>query len=175
MARDDVPRRPNWARRLVWGLIAAAVLFALWLIGAAVIPRWWAHRVGDVVGGRLTVGALYGAFIGFTFTALPLLCLGFAYRIRRRVRTWKGWIAWLLAAVVLAAPNLMTLGVVLGNGNAARDGDRILSVEGTGFRMWSLIGALVAGVVAVVLAYLMSTRGMFKDQNRRLRRQASQR
>lgn len=141
----------------------------LWLIGAAVVPRWWAQRVGDVVDGRLTVGALYGAFIGFVFTALPLACITAAVRLRRRVRTWKGWGAWLVTAAVLAAPNLMTLGVTWGNGDAAHDGDRILSVEATGFRLWSLIGAIAAGVAAIGLAYLTTTRGMFRDQNRRLR------
>lgn len=162
---------PNWGRRIVWGVAGLAVLVILWLIGAAVIPRWWAHRVGDVVDGRLTVGALYGLFIGFVFTALPLGCLALALRLRKRVRSWKGWVA----AAVLAAPNLMTLGVVWGNGGAARDGDRILSVEGNGFRLWSLIGAIAAGLAALVLGYLTRTRGMFKQQNRRLRRDAAAR
>ncbi len=165
-------RQVNWGRRIVWGLAAIVVLVMLWLIGAAVIPRWWAHRVGDVVAGRLTVGALYGAFIGFVFTALPLACVALAVRLRRRVRTWKGWAGWLVAAAILAAPNLMTLGVVWGNSGAAHDADRILSVEGNGFRMWSLIGAIVAGVATLGAWYLSATRGAFKRQNRRLRRQA---
>ena len=168
-------RDVNWARRIVWGLAAIIVLVMLWLIGAAVIPRWWAQRVGDVVDGRLTVGALYGGFIGFVFTALPLACVALAVRLRRRVRTWKGWAGWLVAAAVLAAPNLMTLGVTWGNGNAAHDGERILSVEGNGFRLWSLIGAIVAGLGALVLAYLTKTRGLFKSQNQRLRREAARR
>jgi hypothetical protein len=155
--------------------VAIGVLLVLWLIGAAVVPRWWAHRVGDVVDGRLTVGALYGAFIGFVFTALPLGCIALAVRLRRRVRSWKGWVAWLVAAAVLAAPNLMTLGVVWGNSNAAHDGDRILSVEGNGFRLWSLIGAIAAGVVALGLTYLTKTRRLFKSQNRRLRQERAER
>lgn len=163
----------NWGRRIVWGVAGLAVLVILWLVGAAVVPRWWAHRVGDVVDGRLSVGALYGAFIGFVFTALPLACVALAVRLRRRVRTWKGWAAWLVVAAVLAAPNLMTLGVVWGNSNAAHDGDRILSVEGNGFRLWSLIGAIAAGVAGLALTYLTKTRGLFRDQNRRLRRDAA--
>lgn len=165
----------NWGRRIVWGAVALVVLIILWLLGAAIIPRWWAHRVGDVVDGRLTVGALYGTFIGFVFTALPLLCIWLAVRLRARVHTWKGWAAWLLAAAVLAAPNLMTLGVTLGNSKAAHDGDRILSVDANGFRLWSLIGAIIAGLAGLVMFYLTSTRGLFKDQNRRLRREASDR
>ena len=37
----------------------------------------------------------------------------------------------------------MTLGIVLGISDAAHAGDRILDVEGPGFRLWSLIGAIV--------------------------------
>lgn len=168
-------RQVNWGRRIVWTVAALAVAVMLWLIGAAVIPRWWAQRVGDVVDGRLTVGALYGAFIGFVFTALPLACIALAARLRGRVHTWKGWVAWLVAAAVLAAPNLMTLGVTWGNSNAAHDGERILSVEGNGFRLWSLIGAIAAGLAGLGLAYLTKTRGLFKSQNRRLRREAAER
>jgi hypothetical protein len=168
----EAPReRRNWGRRIVWGVLALAVLFVLWLLGAAIVPRWWAHRVGDVVDGRLTVGALYGSFIGFVFTALPLACLWAAYRLRRRVHTWKGWVAWLVAAAVLAAPNLMTLGVTLGDSDAAHDGDRILSVEANGFRLWSAIGAVAAVLAALGLIYVTSTRDLFKSQNKRLRRE----
>ena len=165
----------NWGRRIVWSVIALAVLFALWLFGAAVVPRWWAHRVADVVDGRLTFGAFYGAFIGFVFTALPIGCLVAAVRLRGRVHTWKGWVAWLAVAVVLAAPNLITLGIVLGSNDAAHDADRILSVDGNGFRLWSLIGAIAAGVAVLGMWYVGATRGVFKRQNRRLRNEAAQR
>lgn len=173
-ARSD-SSGPSWGRRAVWVAAGVVVAIMLYLIGAAVLPRWWAQRVASVVDGSLTVGALYGLFIGFVFTALPLGSLALAVRLRRRVRSWKGWAGWLVAAAVLAAPNLMTLGVTLGNGDAAHDGDRILSVEATGFRTWSVVGAALAGVVAVALGYLVTTRGWFKDQNRRLRRDAGDR
>ena len=108
------------------------------------IPRWWAQRVGNVVDGSLTVGALYGLFIGFVFTVAPLLLLLVVMRRGdRRDRTWLG-----LARLArprrcsLAAPNLMTLGIVLGISDAAHAGDRTLDVEGPGFRLWSLIGVI---------------------------------
>lgn len=59
--------------------------------------------------------------------------------------------------------------------SAAHDGDRTLSVEGNGFRLWSLIGAIAAGVVALGLTYLTKTRRLFKSQNRRLRPERSER
>lgn len=161
--------RTSWQRRVATWVLVGLVLVVLWLIGAAIIPRWWAHRVTDVTRSRLVVGGLFGFFIGFVFTIVPLGALAAAIRFRSQRRTWKGWITWLVVAAVLALPNLMTLGIVLGNGKAAHDGDRILSVDGNGFRMWSLIGAVVAGVAALALFYVVRTRGWFRDDSRRLR------
>lgn len=175
MSRAPGVERTPWQRRIITVLLIGAAVVVLWLIGAAIIPRWWAQRVADVVDGRLTVGALYGFFIGFVFTTVPLGALWLVFRLRSARRTWKGWIGWLIAAAVLALPNLMTLGIVLGSGKAAHDGDRILSVDGNGFRMWSLIGAIVGGVAALGLLYLVRSRGWFRDDSRRLRNEAAER
>ena len=63
-----------------------------------------------------------------------------------------------IVAIVLAAPNLMTLGIVLGGGNAAHAGQRTLDVEAPDFRTSSLIGALVAVAALGSLAYLVVSR-----------------
>lgn len=165
--------RTPWSRRLLTIVMAAVVAVVAYLIAAAVIPRWWAQRVANVVGGSLTVGALYGLFIGFVFTLVPLLVVALAFRFHGARRSWKGWVGWLTVALLLAAPNLMTLGIVLGRGDAAHDGDRILSVEGNGFRMWSLIGAIAAVLAFGALLYLIRSRGWFRDDNRRLRDEAA--
>jgi drug/metabolite transporter (DMT)-like permease len=168
MHDGDAPGRPNWRRRITVGIVAVVGAVLLYLIGAAVIPRWWAQRVGNVVDGSLTVGALYGLFIGFVFTVVPLLLLLVLFRWRGH-RTWLGWLGWLALVLVLAAPNLMTLGIVLGISDAAHAGDRILDVEGPGFRLWSLLGSLVA--VAAVLGgiYLLRSRRTSRRQAHDLR------
>jgi hypothetical protein len=156
---EGEPRpRPNWQRRFTVGLVVVLGGVILWLIGAAVVPRWWAQRVGNVVDGSLTVGALYGLFIGFVFTVAPLLLLVAVVRWRTADRTWLGWVGWLVLVVLLAVPNLMTLSIVLGISDAAHAGDRILDVEGPGFRLWSLIGVIL-GVLAVFgTMYLLRSR-----------------
>lgn len=175
MHDDDVTTGPSWERRIVSVVVLVVGAALLFLIGSAVIPRWWAHRVGRVVDGSLTMGALFGFFLGFVFTVLPLCLLFAVIRFRRETRTWKGWIGWLLLVLLAAAPNLMTLGIVWGRGSAAHDGERTLAVDGPGFRLWTLIGAIV-GVVAVLgLGYVMRTRGWFKDQNRRMRNELADR
>lgn len=154
-------------RRWVLGVVGLLVAVIVYFIAAAVIPRWWAQRVADVVDGRLTVGALFGLFVGLVFTIVPL---GLAYgivRFRTQRRTWAGWLGWLGLVVLTAAPNLMTLGIVLGGSNAAHAGVRILDVDGPGFRVWSLIGAVAAFAAGGGIAYLARTR-------RRSRREASE-
>ncbi|CAN5677103.1 hypothetical protein BH24ACT5_BH24ACT5_27590 [soil metagenome] len=149
---------PTWQRRVFVTLAVGIVLVLLVLIATAVIPRWWSQRVGDAVGGSLTTGALFGAFIGFVFTLAPLAALTLGWRLRGRGYTWKGWLGWIAAALVLAIPNLMTLGIVLGRGNAAHAGERTLDTEGPGFRLWSLIGAIAAVAVVGGVMYLLRSR-----------------
>ncbi len=170
--RDDNDwdrRQPTIARRIVIGAGIAAAVVVLYLIGAAVIPRWWAQRVADVVDGRLTVGALFGLFIGIVFTVVPLLAAWAVIKWRTQRRTWKGWLGWLVVIAIGAAPNLMTLGIVTGNSNAAHAGDRILDVDGPGFRVWTFVGVL-AGIVAVVgVIYLARSRRTSRRRETELR------
>ena len=61
--------------------------------------------------GSLSAGIGLGLFYGFVFTFLPLMVL---WLIVRRKRSWR-FRAWVIAAaVVLAIPNLLTLGIVRG-------------------------------------------------------------
>lgn len=166
-AADGAPET-NWSRRIVVGgalLLGAVVLFFL---GAAFLPRWWSHRIGDQVAESTASGIGLGLFYGAVFTLLPLLVLWFAFRKRRR---WRVWIAMLAVAVLVALPNLLTLGIVLGTGNAAHAGERTLDVKAPYFRASSLIGAIIAGVVVAVLFYILTTRRRSKRAEARLRDQ----
>lgn len=141
-------------RPLVW-LVGLALVVALVVICAAFLPRWWAQRIGDQVGGSMATGIVLGLFYGFVFVVLPLFLLRFVLRRRRR---WKT-IAWsLLGAVLLAAPNLVTLSIVVGTGNAAHAGERILDVEGPGFRYSTLVGAVAAVAAWLAAEYLLASR-----------------
>lgn len=153
-------------RKLIGVAVAVVVAIVGWYIGAAVIPRWWAQRVGDVVDGRLTVGSLAGLFVGVVFTVLPLLVLWAGFRLRK---TWRRALGFLIGAIVLALPNLFLLGIVLGNGNAAHAGERILDVDGPGYRGGSLIGAVLGLVAFVAVLYLATSRRINRDRARDLR------
>lgn len=159
------PQKPLGQRLLLLGgIIVAAVV--IYFIAAATIPRWWAHRIGDQVDGSGTAGVGLGLFYGFVFTFLPLLVLSFAL-VRRR--SWK-LRAWLLAgAVVLALPNLFTLGIVLGTGSAAHAGERTLDVDAPYFRGSTLAGVVVGALAVVGVRYLLVSRRRHKQREGELR------
>jgi hypothetical protein len=119
------------------------------------VPRWWAQRVGDQVDGSITQGTLLGLFYGFVFTLLPLAVLVLILRWRS---SWRWIVFTVVLAAILALPNLMTLGIVLGRGNAAHAGDRILDVEAPAFRGGTLAGALLAALLVGFIAYLLVSR-----------------
>jgi hypothetical protein len=158
-------QKPLGHRLLLLGVILVAAV-VVYFIAAATIPRWWAHRIGDQVDGSGTAGIGLGLFYGFVFTFLPLLVLSFAL-VRRRSWRMRAW--FLAGAIVLALPNLFTLGIVLGTGSAAHAGERTLDVEGPYFRAATLAGAIV-GVLAVVgVRYLWYSRRRHKQREGRLR------
>ena len=135
------PDGPNWRRRLTWIGGGIVLVLVLGYIASATVPRWWAQQVGKQVDGSITTGIFVGLFYGFVFTLAPLVILVGVVLWRR---TWQALAIALAFAVILASPNLMTLGIVLGNGNAAHAGDRILDVEAPAFRGGSLAGAAIA-------------------------------
>lgn len=155
-----------WKRRIVWGAGALIVVLIVAWIGAAFIPRWWAQRVGDQVNGSIPAGITLGLVYGFLFTVLPLLVIVWA--VRRR-RGWKAYLAFATGAVVLAMPNLFTLGIVVGRGNAAHAGDRTLDVEAPGFRGGTLSGAILAGLFLAGIAYLVVSRRRAREELERAR------
>ena len=168
--RDEPTREPQARpsirnRLLLWGGVLLGIIVA-YFIAATTLPRWWSHRVGDQVDGSLSAGIGLGLFYGFVFTFIPILILTFA--IRRR-RSWKarGWIA--AAALVLAVPNLLTLGIVLGNSSAAHAGERTLDVDAPNFRASTLIGAIAGALAVVGVRYLLMSRARAKGRESKLR------
>jgi MFS family permease len=144
-----------WLRRFVIGVLVAAILIVLAFLGAAFLPRWWAHRLAHQVNGGMTTGIILGLFYGFVFTIVPLFV---AYRAFRKRRPWKTWAGLTVLAILLASPNLLTLGIVIGSGKAAHAGERTLDVDAPGFRGATLAGAIVAFLTLVAVEYLLVSR-----------------
>jgi ABC-type Fe3+ transport system permease subunit len=145
----------SWRAWLIGVLALAAALAITYFLLAMFVPRWWAQRVADMSGhGSFAKGITAGLLLGLVCTAVPLLLLLFAVLTwrRRAGRFFAGAAA--VVAVIFAAPNLMTLTIVLGGSNAAHAGERVLDVDAPGFRGATLIGAIVAGVISLIVAFV---------------------
>jgi MFS family permease len=147
--------RVNWKRRIILGLIGVVLLVIAYFFSVSFFPRWWAQRVGSQVNKSFASGVLWGLFYGVIFTAIPLLVARQAIRRRWRRQTRIGIV---VAALVLALPNLLTLGIVLGSGNASHAGQRILDTEAPAFRWATLFGAIAGLLVALGIQYLVASR-----------------
>ena len=152
---DQMESRVDWGRRTTIAIGLVALIVVAGLVASVTVPRWWAHQIGDQVDGSITQGVLVGLFYGFVFTLLPLLVIVAVLRWRR---TWKAIVIAVIVALLLALPNLMTLGIVLGRGNAAHAGDRTLDVNAPAFRGASLAGAVLAAVLVTVIVLLLVSR-----------------
>ncbi|MCP4086858.1 MAG: permease [Actinomycetia bacterium] len=174
MADDDTlapPAGPSIGSRLVRVVLIVAAVAVTVAVGSAVIPRWWAQRIGGVVDGSLMMGSFVGLIIGLVFIILPLFVLILGWRYRDGL---KRAVVFFAVACVLSLPNLATLRIVMGNGNGAHAGDRILDVEGPGFRGGSLIGAILGLLLFVGAGYLMTSRRRSRDRVRDLAGQAAE-
>ncbi|MFE5289933.1 permease [Nocardia sp. NPDC056611] len=148
----------TWRNRIIAAVVTLAVLWLSYLILAAFIPRWWAQRLGEMVGSSFAKGIWYGLLMGLICTAVPLflfLAAGLSWR-KRAGKFVAGGAA--VLALVLAVPNLMTLTIVWGNSNAAHAGERILDVDAPGFRGACLAGAIIAAVLFLLVAFLLLRR-----------------
>ena len=151
------PDRPGRSgkQKVVLTLVGLAVVALTLLFVTSFLPRWWAHRIADRVDSSYASGITFGLFIGAVFTAVPLTIARFA--VKRNV-SWKRRGILVAAALLVAAPNLITLGIVLGRGAGARDARTILLGRGTGFRGASLIGAVLGALAFAGGLYLVASR-----------------
>jgi Na+/proline symporter len=169
-------RGGSWRRRAILLVLAIGVLVLAYFFAASFLPRWWAHRVGDQVKGRFSGGIWWGLTYGVLCTAVPLVVVRQAFRKRWDwQRRWQTRAIVVVIALLLALPNLMTLGIVLGNGAASHAGERILDVDAPGFRGATLAGVLVAVVVCVLAQYLVTTRRRRTREVKQLRRRDKER
>lgn len=169
-AADASTGESRLKRRLILGGLGLVVAIASWYVGAAVMPRWWAQRIGDAVDGRITVGAFLGIAAGVIFTVLALFVLWLGFRFRS---SWRRAFVTLVVAALAASPNLLTLGIVIGDGSAAHAGERILDVDGPGFRGGTLVGTIIGVIVAATFAWVAASRRRNKRRVQDLREQAA--
>ena len=164
---EHEPGQDGLGRKVLIVVVIAGLLVAAYVFAVSVLPRWWSHQVGDQVDGDLTTGGLLGFMYGFLATFLPLLVIGIVWRFRRH-SVWA-WAFGVALALVLAAPNLITLGISIGNGSAAHAADRTLDVEAPWFRGGMVVGVAVGALLAFYVAYAAASRSRARRRARRAR------
>lgn len=171
--RTPPPREGTFKRRAITAAVVVVGALVAWWIIAATVPRWWAQRIGNVIDGRLTYGTFVGVVVGLLFTAVPLAVLWAGWRWRKGWRDggWKRFAVFVVVAALLATPNLATLGIVFGTRSAAHAGERILDVDGPGFRGGSLVGAVLGALAVGGVMWLAGSRRRNKRRAGEYRRQ----
>ena len=163
------PGMPPWAKKAIGIAVMAVVLVIAYFILAAFLPRWWAQRIASLANGSFSAGIAWGLLFGLVCTLVPLIFFRAVWQVRKRKHARIMQITALALGVIFALPNLLSLTVVLGNNNAAHAGERILDVDGPGFRGASVVGA-VLGVALflglVALGYMYKKRGKDLDKMR---------
>ncbi|MGF6881153.1 glucan phosphoethanolaminetransferase (alkaline phosphatase superfamily) [Nocardia sp. GAS34] len=152
---EQSPSTHKWRNRIIGVLAVVVALVVAYFILASFIPRWWAQRIAAMSGhGSFSKGIWSGLALGFFCTIVPLFLLLAVVTMWR----WRGgrFLAGgsAVLALAVALPNLMTLTIVLGGSNAAHAGERVLDVNAPGFRGASLIGAIVAAALFVLVLFL---------------------
>jgi hypothetical protein len=134
---------------------AIVVVLALAAIAVGFLPLWWARRVSAAVDGSRGLGAVSGTMIGFVFTAAPMLVFR---QVLRRNRTWRsrGWLLFVTSAA--GFPDLLTLGMMLGNYGHAAQAREVVDLGAPGFRAAMPVGAVAGAVGAVALWWLWDSR-----------------
>ncbi|MFV0429127.1 MAG: hypothetical protein ACK5KO_06860 [Arachnia sp.] len=153
---DDKFDLEDLRRIVVVGLIGLAMVLIVGMILSALLPRWWAQSLGDLINGRIGFGFGLGAAVGLVSMLGALLLLWWA--VLNRERLWLG-IGLGVLGLICALPNLMTLWVALGTGSAAHAGQRILDVDGPGFRSGSVTGTILGGIIFLIIGYITWTHG----------------
>lgn len=144
----------SFGDRLILTLVVIVVLAVGIALAVALLPDWWARRVADVADGSRVAGTFSGLTCGVVFTAIPLLLLR---PVVGRRGGWRRRAAFLLLAVVVAVPNLTTLGITIG-GDAVRPARLVCDLEAPGFR-GAVLGGAVLAVVALVFGWTLLVGG----------------
>jgi hypothetical protein len=144
-----------WKRRAIIGVVVLVLLIAGYFFATSFLPRWWSHRVGSQAHGTFRWGVFWGLFYGVLCTVIAIVV---ARQSIYRQLSWKARLAIVVVALLIASPNLMTLGIAWGSGNGAHAGQRTLDDQAPGFRGATLTGFVIGLAIAALLEVALHVR-----------------
>lgn len=143
---------PAWLRTSALVVGGAGVLIVLFVVASAALPGWWAGTIGRQVDGVGSAGVLWGLFYGVLFTLLPLAVVFLAVRPNWH---WKTRLIVGGVALLMTAPNLLTLAVAVGPSADTQAARTVMAIEAPNFRLATLIAVIVTLVVGAVAGFLI--------------------
>jgi hypothetical protein len=158
----------NW---LVLILVLVAVGYLAYGTAREFFPEKWAEQVGLQVNGSYTRGMIFGLGVGAVFTFVPLLLLA---QVRRRFFSWTWRLIIALLAIAFAFPNWLTVAVAIGTSRAAENGRIIMTADAPGFRNGSALGAIVGGVLGLIVVGTSMRLGQQRKRVRELKSKVSE-
>ncbi|MPV49736.1 hypothetical protein GCG21_06895 [Pseudactinotalea sp. HY160] len=151
------PRPPRWMRRSTLLLLIVLAILALGLVLYFLLPAGWARVVGSMTHG--TAASWHGVGFGIVFTLAAVATAALALRSRHRPERRGLVIGLVVATAVLAAPNLLTLLIATGLTAPLARADVVLRITAPGFTVGTLVGVVVAALLAAGGRYLWVNRG----------------
>ncbi|ALG87078.1 hypothetical protein ACH46_20345 [Gordonia phthalatica] len=141
--------------KVILGIVTLLVVVIGYYILQRFLPEWWARSMSTRIDGSFATGTSYGLLFGVLGAAVPLVLALIAILLIGRGP--KSVFSWLLGVVSLAflIPNLLTLGIVIGDGSGARMGRRLLDIGTPGFRGATLIGVIIGIVIGVAIDFYL--------------------
>ncbi|WP_236581194.1 DUF4190 domain-containing protein [Rhodococcus sp. T7] len=145
----------EWLTRVIGvGATVVAVMVFLALV-FQFTARLWAQNVAGFTNGESATAVMCGVCIGAVCTLVALFsALIGSLSWQRRGGPAVAVLA-LLLAFTISLPNIMTLTIVLGTGNASRAGVRILDMDAPGFLAAWKGAAIVGAGFYLVLTLVM--------------------
>lgn len=154
--------------KVILGVVTLLVVVIGYYILQRFLPEWWARSMSTRIDGSFVTGTSYGLLFGILGAAIPLVLALIAILLLGRGP--KSIFSWLLGLVSLAflIPNLLTLGIVIGDGSGARMGRRLLDIGTPGFRGATLIGVIIGIVIGVAVDFYLLGRRREKNKQSKL-------
>ncbi|MBM7368781.1 hypothetical protein [Gordonia hydrophobica] len=170
---DDAGKTSRWPTlstktKVIIGVVTLVIVVIGYFFLQRFLPEWWARSMAHRIDGSFVSGTSYGLLFGILGSAVPLI-LGLLAVLSIGVGP-KNALSWGLGVIALAflIPNLLTLGVVIGDGNGATIGRRNLDVFAPAFRGATLIGVIVGIAIGIAADFYLIGRRREKRKQAKL-------
>lgn len=167
----DHEQHDGWSNRtkVIIGLVGLVVFGILYILAVTVVPRSWANFITGITQNSFTTSILLGAVLGIVFSLIPILVFMAGLRMRK---TWKGVVGSFVAALVVALPNIITIGIAVNgrpDGKSSADAAwRTLDQKAPWFIGSTWVGIAIGAGIGIWIAWATTSRRRAKRKAAKL-------